>query len=416
MAEGSHESRLYELDLFNINKADSNPHCVSAVVENIRKYGREIKEHAASLGLVPLSSLPFPTALEMAISVTATSGSPSIWFNYYRLDPNTVPRSKIGVLNAVGMERLAADMKTMLESLLSNIYCYGPITAATNCLVHVYSKREPFKMKKLLSGRHRTIQMPEWSNVVLEAIHSCYYDPSAKRVYTLDDVMSSMVLSRLDGWCVGQDVLIKTFRFCESQASPPTSYDVEGWDRSLSSEFILAVYESTVFDPSLATYFAHAYNGGGVYEVDGKFLRFKENPFAWCSGASKTLSGNSLIHASILRTFNQRGLVMGDDGLVEGKWEGIHRDFASIGMKIKVAEHLEFCGVEYADHVLKLDLKKILGKSVAKVGSMTNTCMAAYGVFAAIQAAERHGVCFDQKQKMEVASILHQMRSMGLVI
>lgn len=195
-------------------------------------------------------------------------------------------------------------------------------------IVHVFPKDEPVKEKKLKEGRHRSIQMPDWTYVVLERC-LCAWVAADGAVCNHDFVYSKygrFSEVAMGGWVFGNDVdrCLSGTKVCSS-----FDLDVSGWDKSLPFEVVLHIYVNTFFSDRdhdrffcrLAETFAKGYNGFGVFLTNEGAFRLPDGSTAWSSGCLNTLCGNSMAHSALLMSRRVDHLVMGDDANACIKWK-----------------------------------------------------------------------------------------------
>lgn len=245
----------------------------------------------------------------------------------------------------------------------------------TKIPLYVYGKDEPVKFKKLLSGQHRTIQMPDWAFVILETRLSSYASKTTDDVCFYDDLISQLRMtprvtpngsSKLDGRMVGSDV-VKECPNISTKMKRVYDYDVTGWDRTLPRQ-VTDAYYCTYFEPCgrvFALNAARALTGEGAYITPTGHMTFGGGINAWTSGALKTLSGNCTIHIALFDALFTSPcdlplIVMGDDGNIaadglktrDGRailnGDDLRVVFGTVGLKLKQADLVEgnnFCKV-----------------------------------------------------------------------
>lgn len=208
-------------------------------------------------------------------------------------------------------------------------------------LIRVFGKHEPYSVKKLAEGKHRSIQMPDLSVSIIEHYYSSWLEPvqGGYVLRTLDDLMKLWPCGRDVNWMLGGDIF-KTIQMAKNLplGVPLYSLDVSGWDRSMDFSVIEELYLSTVRQTSVARSLAYGINGRGIYKVSDLLFRFKdERCVLWASGNNKTLSGNCIMHAALLRTLGLSGFVQGDDGVCffKGEQGDLSASYLSAGLTTK---------------------------------------------------------------------------------
>jgi hypothetical protein len=213
-------------------------------------------------------------------------------------------------------------------------------------LMWVTPKNEPYSIKKLSEGKHRSIQFADLAVSIIEAYYTgwIYIDDSKKLTFlNLDDLMSLRPVASSQNWMLGGDV---SKVIMMSSIFPPTaplySLDVSGWDRSLNFDVISAMMLSVVRNVAVAKCLVYGINGRGVYAIGDLLFKFRDlRAVLWASGNLKTLSGNCIIHAGLLRSIGAVGIVQGDDAvacfptsLTEDK-DRVLLSYARVGLEIK---------------------------------------------------------------------------------
>jgi hypothetical protein len=243
----------------------------------------------------------------------------------------------------------------------------------------VYGKNEPLKVDKLMEYRHRTISMADWTVNIVELACSSWRDENGK-IKTWDDVVREFgrmgALGASSACVIGHDLRdVLTTVGKEWEGRVVLDYDVRQWDRNLPMGVIEALYRATVFDSHVAASLTGGLCGQGNYILSDGLFALPDGCSAWCSGALKTLSGNSLIHEALLRLLDLEGLVMGDDGnvVVEPQQADdvaakITSAFGAAGMQLKRIEKMKeinFCALCNINGVPHADLHKIASKMLA---------------------------------------------------
>jgi len=143
------------------------------------------------------------------------------------------------------------DYKSVIVSIIEDYLAGVPICIDSRCVeefafaiwstwvglkrpgypvvVHVYGKWQPVLLKKLRKGRHRTIQMPDWTYSIIETVYSSFEKDG--RLFSSDDVFA-LHRHTLDSkyyWMLGADLGLELSKIRE----PVVDYDVSGWDKSL---------------------------------------------------------------------------------------------------------------------------------------------------------------------------------------
>lgn len=258
-----------------------------------------------------------------------------------------------------------------------------------NMPLHVFAKDEPITKAKALAHKHRSIQTPPLQVMLVEMLYSCLSsgkdtDTGLYILYTPDDIMklSRACLVPQNKWMLGGNIPLELAQFTRTHANSYfINYDVEAWDRSLPLEVVQAVYATMLigdskFGKHVSRNLCHGLCGNGLYIYGSSFYRLPAGTTAWCSGALKTLSGNSLAHAALLTLIQQQcpfGMVQGDDGSLVSTRETdvqlVVDTFANVGMKLKRVERTlvsEFCALGSSNGDLNIDVKAMLKKAAFK--------------------------------------------------
>lgn len=262
-------------------------------------------------------------------------------------------------------------------------------------LVHVFPKDEPVKEKKLLEARHRSIQMPDWTYVIIERLLCCWVSPDG--VLSNHDFVYSQYGrfsdSPVGGWVFGTD--LDSFLSGRGVRSS-FDLDVSGWDKSLPFAVVLSVYRNTLFSGGgkaregfvrVAETMAKGCHGKGIFSCNAGLFRLPEGSSAWSSGVINTLCGNSMAHSALLRSLGVDHIVMGDDANACIDWKGARDSFnlrfgaslpeeklveayAAVGLRLKKVGKV--CGLSFCKRTVSLkgklgiDWDEVLVKSYAK--------------------------------------------------
>lgn len=241
--------------------------------------------------------------------------------------------------------------------------------------LHVFGKREPVPLKKLLEGRHRIISMPDPAIVIVEFVYSAYYDEHL-RMHSLDDLLGAERKSKggYFSWMYGGDSLAELSSLKRYEVI--LDGDISGWDHNVPLLVQHQIYECFVSDAVIARNLAVGQCGGGVFIYGKRRFRLPRGCAAWCSGALKTLSGNSFMHHAFLVMCGFDGIVMGDDvnvgcsmSNVEETEKNLRQSYAKVGLKLKILERKDqysFCKSAYTDGRYTPDYDSILRKMLAK--------------------------------------------------
>lgn len=358
---------------------------------------------------------------------TATSGSPG--GIQHLIEGAHGCRSKSDVLQFISQCTDAKAHITMLTNLADSAYrTLSAKNPDPRCVpVYVYSKDDDaYPDEKLLAGKHRNICQPAWPFSVIDWLMTCYVSSEGcnvtetsftkaleegkdLRLFFLDTVMgacrfSLSTLSSPNCWAFGGNVFTEVAAFASrltsdsttKSASPPSDcfcYDVSQWDRAvparLAHELYIRLYKCAKIPDSItkkiATVFSGGVNGGGTFIFDGSAFNLRAGSFSWCSGANKTLSGNTLLHCAILRAAGfPVALTMGDDGVAILPHPSISSQrlidfFASIGMTMKRGGvndgTFDFCGmiVHPGSRRISVDINKIMRRRYCKLSYLTSS-------------------------------------------
>jgi hypothetical protein len=338
----------------------------ASIEEVVRKY----REAAEERGIKPLKTdlTSFDQFLNVLQS-TCTDGTAGLWAKKY---PAVMPfeDTKRGVyLTALKKfqsnpddEQSSGFFVDLYQTVLQ--YNRAILEDPSAAFVHSFAKDEPMKVTKLEQGKARSIQIPDWSIVVWEQWHSCFEAPDGQ-IMTWDDVVGQLMLDEafvkdqdvLNS--VGIDTMITVKRIaqrCKEQGiTEVVAADVEQWDRNVHYRAFRAVHRAMNHGSSGEDHerrvlnHADGLNGMGTYEVGGQCFQFKMPVSAWCSGALKTLVGNTFMHEALLRIAGAKGAVMGDDLLALIRWLELQKVVNGVGLRWKdgcvPSPHAEYCAI-----------------------------------------------------------------------
>jgi len=314
--------------------------------------------------------------VEPFVLMSVSQGTSAGWLKH--LFPNQIELSDtkanvFKLLKECHVRRLDAPLRLFLFSLSSSLRQleHGK---SSSVLVHVFPKHEPVKEKKLLEGRHRSIQMPDWTYVIIERICCAWQDTSTGIFMCHDEAYAKCGRNgaRIGGWVFGEDVDKVLLR--DKTPERVLDLDVSGWDKSLPFEMVKEIYRLT-FHPHtsvIAQTCAEGYNGYGLFQVGKILFQLPKGATAWASGVNNTLCGNSQIHSALLDT--EEGLsdhlVMGDDGNVVCDWsvERLTSLYAEAGLNLKKVETRPgwfFCKRQVVSDKLIIDWEDIWAKNRA---------------------------------------------------
>lgn len=317
------------------------------------------------------------------ITVTARDSSLGLWSTHFK-----PCLSKKEVLDAIklGDENIIGKFIIFLESI-DKVYLWlhtKQDTPGKGMPLYTIGKGEPVPLKKLMVGKHRTIQMPDWTVLICEHALSSFVDDCG-RYFSWDDVMAITRYRDTNskfGHSLGSDIL----REAPSMFGGWTKvidYDVQQWDRSLPSPVIEAIYATMLHTahPEVIRNLCWGLCGNGTYVIAGVgCYLLPEGAIMWCSGALKTLSGNSLAHDALLRVLGWHGVICGDDANLNVSPGSVNEDltvekviaeFGRVGLTLKDCEVLDaakFCKVSANNIVATVDGAAFTRKGVAKYG------------------------------------------------
>lgn len=276
----------------------------------------------------------------------------------------------------------------------AHVWMHDPVNSSgVGMPVYVYPKNDDgMRISKLLKGQHRSIGMPDWTVLVIEtALCSWAHEGSIR---TWDDACALMAYPMTKGTphmtslFVGMDPLDCKEVFKDWTNSH--EYDVAKWDRSLPRPVVEQVYASMMpgVPANVATCLAGGLCGSGTYVLPGgRCVVLPNGSTLWCSGALKTLSGNSIAHAALHKLHGWESVVMGDDAAVKIKdgcpsTADVEREMLAVGLKIKdgVIRHernVAFCGLDF--RIPEDDKGSVVG--VVRAGKRLNRSSARRGPF-----------------------------------
>lgn len=258
-------------------------------------------------------------------------------------------------------------------------------------VMYVEGKDEPVPAAKLMEGRHRSIQFPDWAVQVIMLYLSHFENLKEDVDVPLDQAVAMVGAFSTDpagGWCVGHDLLTCVPRWISERTGNRASLDVSGWDRSLRKEFIVEVFEECImlgrnesWMRTVAHNLAVGQCGGGVYEVHQELWELPPDTWAWGSGILFTLSGNSIIHSAILRSFlgHRHFLVQGDDALIVDVdnvgLDKLTSRYSAVGLSLKTSACMygqisEFCKIVTDSDGSRMDSTNQFSKIQARAGHM----------------------------------------------
>lgn len=327
-------------------------------------------------------------ALLPFIRLSVTGGTTGGWlktvFPSMTANPDTKREFLTLYLAALNQDQFHSGIITFHRAIANSCSQLMRDDGFKQVLLHVYSKNESVSVKKLLEGRHRSIQMPDWTFVILErACCAWFHESDPSLLLTHDDVYSRygrFSENPLGGWCFGREFdsdLIKALTV------PGSDLDVSGWDKSLPFELVITVYRET-FHPAMskmALNCAKGYNGYGIFKITDRLYRLPYGCTAWSSGCLNTLCGNSMIHSALLQIAGVDHVVMGDDANIFSSSftpkipsfvrPGSQFDpnlYTSVGLKLKKIDSITgftFCKRVVRDGTLSIDWDDIRSKILA---------------------------------------------------
>jgi len=281
------------------------------------------------------------------VELTATPGSPGRYRTMFKL--SAAHNTKRKVFLAMKDEDFREIQNTMCEILEMNKTC--PVTP--------FLKDEPYKLKKLLEGRTRSIFALDWAMSCV-AIASHLWEKSDGSWATLDELLGHSAVKDGPVLCgVGNSIpaLIKA-KFTGVKLR---SADVKGWDKCIPRDVSAAVYHR---DNQFARASKHHLVYSQVYRIDG--VDYCGDVSFWLSGAPATLGGNSVMHYVIAP---HGAMVQGDDLLFP--WSKRNHDvverYRAFGLELILEDDTTFCGLRIGkDNHLSINTEKIVAKASAK--------------------------------------------------
>lgn len=270
---------------------------------------------------------------------------------------------------------------------------------AAFCPIPVYIKSEAMKTKKLLEGHSRTIKSPPLEvDLCLAALSFRYTDSTAFEALLSSDATTLFCQGGLPevDWLTPDDMLFRTGPSCGKRhacavgsdiakvvkkvALPKdhdsyVSLDVSGWDKNLPYPLMLSLFETFCGKGASAANFCRWLNRDSILVFNNACI--KQATTSWCSGSRFTLSGNSLIHDSLLRVsgFAKPLLIQGDDAVVTIKGSNagpLTAHYALVGLTLKQAtvsnETFDFCKLVVRHNETEASIESTLNKAVTQGG------------------------------------------------
>lgn len=227
-------------------------------------------------------------------------------------------------------------------------------------------KFEPVPIKKLASGRHRSIHSPGPVINIVEIMASHFVKDGV--LYRHDQVASveSVRIAMGNHWVIGKSPKEVHGILSASYAAGASSYDISGWDRSLPMDVIESFFRH--FVGSKGVTLGTGYCGRGIFQVGCSFYRLPSQYAAWASGSMKTLFGNTMIHCALLRTLDVGSFhVQGDDCIFSCCIDGpkLISRIAEVGLEardFKTGDEVEFCKIRPSADRLEFEMADIYDK------------------------------------------------------
>lgn len=377
---------LSELNQFTENKNPAKPEKIEEWRAELERMLGECDAYLGSVGCQRVDPTPYLEALvteedvfvlwekwDKFILMATTDGTSGGWLKYLFPGENVVD-SKQNVYKMLTMcyQAKQKEKLTIFFSALRSSYLQLAAGRSGSVLVHVFPKNEPVKEKKLFEGRHRSIQMPEWTYCIIERCCCAWIMGDEFLTHDQAYAMCGRTGADIGGWVFGYDV--NDTLHALGNRSRVLDLDVSGWDKSLPFELVLEIYRLT-FHPStskIARTCAEGYNGKGIFKVGAWLYKLPAGSSAWSSGCNNTLCGNSQIHSALLRKHGSRDhIVMGDDANVtDVDVHLLESAYFEVGLKLKKIDILDkwyFCKRTYVDGVIQPQWDDIVAKNKAKM-------------------------------------------------
>lgn len=418
---GTSDTKLVEL-----SKGANPPHVevakVELVVEHLKAIIERINAATPNISYVKVSDIINVSRCSASIQdhliwqcyrLTATTGSPAgINHMIPALKDCTTKKEVIneienGKYSDAEKDQMRAALITLARTALQSLS--GSKYAPTSMPIYVYSKDDDaYKKSKLEGGAHRNVCQPAWPFSIVDYMMSLYVfsppdspvteeDFKSDKIRNLTFVSMDYVLGRMrysqsspearNHWTFGGNIFGEVVSFAEDVPSDSNvfCYDVTQWDRNVPRKLASSLYTflyrgkqiPAAISDVIANNFCRSVNGGGTYIIEGKLYLLKKGGFAWCSGANKTLSGNTLMHCALLSAAGvDKAITMGDDGVAVVEDE-LHKErlvstFKGVGLSLKVEEmaagKFDFCGLslDLKTKSIVVDLTKIMNKRCAR--------------------------------------------------
>lgn len=377
---------LSEINQFSENKNPNKKEKIRAWEDELRLMLKECETYLNSVGCHRVDPNPALKLLleesdplklwevwEKYILMATTDGTSGGWLKYLFPGLELVDtKQNVYQLFIKCVEQNKTEKLSSFFSALRRSFLQLRRGDSGSVLVHVFPKNEPVKEKKLLEGRHRSIQMPEWTYTIIE--RCCCAWKLGDEYLTHDQAYALCGRSEagIGGWVFGYDVNDVLHQL--GNRASVLDLDVSGWDKSLPFELVDLIYQLT-FHPStssLAATCAKGYNGFGIFKIGAWLYKLPPGSSAWSSGCPNTLCGNSQIHSALLRSAGSKDhIVMGDDANVTDlKPETLTELYRDVGLKLKKIDsnnHWFFCKRTYIDGVIQPDWGDIMAKMQAKI-------------------------------------------------
>lgn len=311
--------------------------------------------------------------LEPYVIMSLTSGTSGGWLKHLfpSVEIQDTKKNVFRLLSECREKGIEQPLSLFLSAVRSSFWQMKE-GKSSSVVVHVFPKNEPVKEKKLREGRHRSIQMPDWTYMVVERL-CCAWKNSEGEFLTHDMAYATCgrLGSDIGGWTFGYDVN----EVLLSLGPRPGVFDVDvsGWDKSLPFSVVKLVYKET-FHPltsRLSLTCAEGYNGYGIFKVGSWMFRLPPGCTSWSSGCLNTLCGNSMLHSALLISGGSRDhLVMGDDAnICDLDSLAISQLYTSVGLALKKCEIQNgwlFCKRTCDGKVVQPEWSDILAKCLAK--------------------------------------------------
>lgn len=371
------ERKEKQIDICMLEKwAKTTGEIVSKLVKEKRAQGFVFSPFPKKLVSGPELYERWLTAYDISIKSSSTTR----WADELGL-PESYERTKTGVNeawleNRVSIEKLLTAADEIYVRLAQGKMDFS-------FLLFVHGKDEPVTEKKFLDARHRTIVAPDWAVQLVDIKLSLMTRvENGKREWcTFDEIVAENNFFRSKGenfWASGGDILGELPFVTEMLPKGKiVDYDVKGWETTVPSRVSYELYRqsigfagetdhSTCLD-AIAKKLNEQLNGQALYRVTGDYGFYRlPHMMMWSSGQMRTLCGNSIMHAALLKIHGWKGIVQGDDAnVVCGGKEEVETSYRKLGIELKECvelDHVNFCSCEIKEGKPIVNVRKIFAK------------------------------------------------------